>query len=136
MKINPKKIALFTMNMTPEQRRLVERIINLSETGTPTAAAIREQFHCFRATAEVIANALTEYRMTPAQRKAEAKAVAAAKAASLPRGAVRGHRKPRTLPGTGAIHAEFTEAAIKQRDEGGWKGPQRWSDELNKWVPV
>ena len=132
------KAAKYTAPMTPEQRRIFGRLITLPETYG--AAAIREQFHCSRATAEVVATAIADYRMTPAERKA--------KAAAAPK--PQRHFKPVTIPGGGTDPAfanadrehdlMFSDAANKQRAEMFRCNPHakgaRWSRELGKWIAI
>jgi hypothetical protein len=122
-------VAKHAAGLTPEQQRLFHRLFPLAEV--PTGEAIREQFHCSRATAEAVAIALADFRLTPAERRAKAKADAATKVAQAPRR----HLKEITKPGH--IDAAFSEDAQDQADrldKNGWAGPKIWSDELGKWV--
>ena len=102
MKTEAKKIAKYADVMTLEQRRIFTKLFPLPDV--PTGEAIREQFHCSRATAEVVATAIADYRMTPTERKA--------KEAAAPK--PRRHFEPVTAPGS--VHAAFSDAALDQLD--------------------
>jgi hypothetical protein len=125
VKTNAKKVETYTAAMTPEQRRIFGRLITLPETYG--AAVIREQFHCSRATAEVVATAIADFRLTPAQRKAK-EAAAAVEAAKPPRRDL----KPVTKPGSS--YPAFSDAALDQLERDFPTGGSRWSDEQGKWV--
>jgi hypothetical protein len=122
--VSNRKVAKYTAAMTPEQRRIFGRLITLPETYG--AGVIREQFHCSRATAEVVATAIADFRLTPAQRKA--KEAAPVPAAPKPRR----YFKPATKPGSSC--AAFSDAALDQLDRDLPRGGGVWSDEQGKWI--
>ena len=129
MNTSAKKVATYAAKMTPERRRIFTKLVALADV--PTGQTIREQFHCSRATAEAVATAIADYRMTPAERRFKAKADAAAKAS--PQGTGRRYFKPRTFPG-GGVYKAFTEEAMEQCERDFPRGGGVWSDKQGKWI--
>jgi hypothetical protein len=117
---NAQKVAKYTAAMTPEQRRIFTKLFALADV--PSGQTIREQFHCSRATAEAVATALADYRMTPAERKA--------KEAAAPK--PRRYLKEITKPGS--THAAFSDEAQDQMERDFPRGGAVWSEEQGKWI--
>jgi hypothetical protein len=123
-KVKRERVAKYTAAMTPEQRRIFTKLVALPDI--PTGETIREQFHCSRATAEAVATALADFRLTPAQRKAkQAEPVAVALAP-------RRYFKPITRGG--GVHAAFSDEAQEQLKRDFPRGGGVWSDEQGKWI--
>jgi hypothetical protein len=122
--VSKQKVAKYTAAMTPEQRRIFTKLFALADV--PTGQTIREQFHCSRVTAEAVATALADFRLTPAQRKA--KEAAAVAAAPTPRR----HVKPVTVPG--GVYEAFSDAAQEQLDRDFPRGGGVWDETQGKWV--